>query len=84
MDCKKTQILYIAGCDRSGSTVLDQILGQIPGWFTVGELADFWDRGPLQLCGCGSVLKDCASGRRSLSKLFRTLLTGLILQRFQP
>jgi hypothetical protein len=33
-------ILCIAGCERSGSTVIDQILGQIPGWFTVGELAD--------------------------------------------
>jgi hypothetical protein len=58
MDCKKTRILYIAGCDRSGSTILDQILGKLPGWFTVGKLADFWQRGPLQLCGCGRVLKD--------------------------
>ncbi len=70
MDCKKPQILYIAGCDRSGSTVLDQVLGQIPGWFTVGELADFWDRGPLQLCGCGRVLKDCDFWRQVFIEAF--------------
>lgn len=70
MDCKKPQILYIAGCDRSGSTVLDQVLGQIPGWFTVGELADFWDRGPLQLCGCGHALKDCDFWRQVFIEAF--------------
>lgn len=71
MDCKKPQILYIAGCDRSGSTVLDQVLGQIPGWFTVGELADFWDRGPLQLCGCGRILKDCDFWRKVFIEAFQ-------------
>ena len=48
MDCKKTRILYIAGNGRSGSTIIDQILGQIPGWFTVGELAELWQRNILQ------------------------------------
>jgi len=71
MDCKKTRILYIAGCDRSGSTVLDQILGQIPGWFTVGELADFWDRGAKQFCGCGHVLTDCDFWRQVFVTAFQ-------------
>jgi Sulfotransferase family len=71
MDCKKTRILYIAGNGRSGSTVIDQILGQIPGWFTVGELADFWQRGPLQLCGCGRVLKDCDFWRQVFVEAFQ-------------
>lgn len=70
MDCKKTRILYIAGNGRSGSTIIDQILGQIPGWFTVGELADFWQRGPLQLCGCGRVLKDCDFWRQVFMDAF--------------
>ncbi len=70
MDCKKMTILYIAGNGRSGSTVLDQILGQIPSWFTVGELADFWQRGPLQLCGCGRVLKDCDFWRQVFVEAF--------------
>lgn len=67
MDCDKIKILYIAGSDRSGSTILDQVLGQIPGWFTVGECAGIWDRfglldrgrAPYSLCGCGRVFKDC-------------------------
>ncbi len=70
MDCTKPKILYIAGCDRSGSTVLDQILGQIPNWFTVGELVDFWDRGPQQICGCGRVLKDCDFWRQVFIEAF--------------
>jgi len=71
MDSKKTKMLYIAGCDRSGSTVLDQILGQIPGWFTVGEVADFWDRGALQLCGCGHALPDCDFWRQVFVDAFQ-------------
>jgi len=56
---RKAKILYIAGWDRSGSTILDQILGQLPGFFSVGELVDLWGRGPDALCGCGCVFKDC-------------------------
>jgi len=78
MPSNKIPILYIAGCDRSGSTVIDQILGQIPGWFTVGELADIWDRGGLLdggravhgLCGCGSALKDCDFWRQVFIEAF--------------
>jgi hypothetical protein len=55
----QAKILYIAGWDRSGSTILDQILGQLPGFFSVGELVDLWGRGPDALCGCGLALRAC-------------------------
>lgn len=64
MNSNKIKVLYIAGWDRSGSTILDQILGQLPGFFSVGELVDLWDRGAKALCGCGSLMEDCAIWRQ--------------------
>ena len=58
---KPITLLYIAGTGRSGSTLLNNLLGQIPGFTAVGELYSIWDRGLLerQLCGCGEPLPDC-------------------------
>jgi hypothetical protein len=54
-------IIYIAGMGRSGSTVLERVLGEIPGFVNVGELIDL-SRRPAQhseRCGCGLVFADC-------------------------
>jgi len=32
------RVLYIAGWGRSGSTILDNVLGQVDGFFSAGEL----------------------------------------------
>ena len=40
-----TTVLYVAGAGRSGSTLLDNLLGQIPGFFSAGELRYVWERG---------------------------------------
>jgi hypothetical protein len=55
------QVLYIASWGRSGSTLLDLILGQIPGFISVGELRYLWERGlaERQLCGCGAPVPEC-------------------------
>ena len=39
---KKVKVLFIAGNGRSGSTILDVILGQLEGFFAVGELRRIW------------------------------------------
>lgn len=54
-------ILYIGGYGRSGSTLLERILGTIPGFVSVGELRFVWDRsfGENQLCGCGRPFYSC-------------------------
>jgi hypothetical protein len=46
---------------RSGSTMLDLLLGQIPSLVPVGELRFIWRRGLAQnqLCGCGRPFRDC-------------------------
>lgn len=54
-------ILYIAGAGRSGSTLLELILGNLPGFFSVGEIRFFWEYMARQemYCGCGERLQAC-------------------------
>jgi hypothetical protein len=54
-------VIYIAGSGRCGSTLLERVLGEIPGYVNVGELiqlarqmAPHNDR-----CGCGQAFTDC-------------------------
>lgn len=57
----RIKVLYIAGSGRSGSTLLDNILGQVGGLVSVGELRFLWERGMVQdrLCGCGRPFHEC-------------------------
>ena len=61
MDKGKVKVLYIAGNGRSGSTILDVILGQPKGFFPVGELRRIWDRGLIENrpCGCSVPFREC-------------------------
>lgn len=54
-------VLYLAGVGRSGSTLLGQLLGQVPGFVNVGELlARYWgSRRTLLPCGCGEPVESC-------------------------
>ena len=56
-----TRILFVGGCGRSGSTLLDRILGQVDGLWSVGEIVHIWRRGvgDNQLCGCGEPFRAC-------------------------
>jgi Sulfotransferase family len=67
-----TRVLYIAGWGRSGSTILDNVLGQVDGFFSAGELLFLWRRGLLEgrLCGCGEPVRDCAVWTRVLHRAF--------------
>ena len=53
--------MYIAGSGRSGSTLLDLVLGQLPGWWSNGELTKIWYRGWVRdhLCTCGEPVSRC-------------------------
>jgi UDP-N-acetylglucosamine transferase subunit ALG13 len=55
------RVLFIGGCGRSGSTLLDRIIGQVPDHWSVGEIVHIWRRGVRdnQLCGCGQAFHDC-------------------------
>jgi hypothetical protein len=58
---KKT-IIYIAGYGRSGSTLLDVILGSHPQIIGTGELANIFDcmDDPASTCSCGKNVHDCS------------------------
>ena len=60
------KVLYIGGLGRSGSTLLDRMLGQLPGFFSAGEIRDLWQRGLREnaLCGCGTPFRDCEVWQR--------------------
>jgi len=72
MGRERTTVLFIAGSGRSGSTLLDNILGQVDGYFSAGELRYIWGRGILEkrLCGCGLRLLDCPVWHRILDDAF--------------
>lgn len=55
------RVLYIAGVGRSGSTLLERMLGAIPGWVNGGELNALFSRVALQdqRCGCGDPFSRC-------------------------
>lgn len=64
-------ILCITGWCRNGSTIIGNILNEVPGVFHVGELHFLWKnsvgRGANNLCGCGKSLTDCAIWQRILA-----------------
>lgn len=55
------KVLYVVSGTRSGSTILDQILGELDGFFSTGELRFIWERGLLEnrKCGCGAPVREC-------------------------
>jgi sulfotransferase family protein len=66
------KVLYIAGSGRSGSTILDNILGQVGGFASVGEVRFLWERGLLEdrICGCGEPFSTCPFWRGVLADSF--------------
>ncbi|MBS1883181.1 MAG: sulfotransferase [Actinobacteria bacterium] len=55
------KVLFIGGYGRSGSTLLDRVLGQVPGFLSVGELRHVFQEGFLEnrRCGCGESFRQC-------------------------
>ncbi len=55
------RLLYIGGAGRSGSTLLDLMVGQYPGVFSGGELRQIWQRGLRDngYCGCRTRFREC-------------------------
>jgi hypothetical protein len=59
------RVLYVTGWLRTGSTLLGNVLGELPRVAHAGELHYLWRNGVLRtgtnsLCGCGKDLLDCS------------------------
>lgn len=54
-------LLYIGGLGRSGSTLLERLLGQLDGVVSLGEVQSLWRHRLAvgRLCGCGELLSRC-------------------------
>ncbi|HZN17418.1 MAG TPA: sulfotransferase [Micromonosporaceae bacterium] len=55
------RLLYVGGVPRSGSTLADLMIGQLPGHVGVGELYYLWTDGPHNnvRCACGVPFTGC-------------------------
>lgn len=67
-----TRVVYIVAKGRSGSTLLDHVLGQVGGWTSTGELWRLWDWGLQKhyLCGCGEPIDGCPQWAAVLDHAF--------------
>ena len=54
-------MLYVGGLGRSGSTLIERLLGQLPDVCPVGELVHLGQRGIAEgeRCGCGQSFRQC-------------------------
>ncbi|MCD4692061.1 MAG: sulfotransferase [Calditrichales bacterium] len=68
MNRTKITLLYIGGFSRSGSTILSKILGEIDGFFNVGELLYIWNS--MGMCGCGAQISKCKTWNMILDEAF--------------
>ncbi|MGH9246818.1 MAG: sulfotransferase family protein [Acidimicrobiales bacterium] len=66
------KVLLIAGTGRSGSTILANVVGQAPGFFSGGEFRYIWERGLIEnrLCGCGARFRECELWSKVLVEAF--------------
>jgi hypothetical protein len=57
----RTRVLFIGGYTRSGSTLLERVLGRADGYFASGEIRHLWREGLKEnrLCGCGDPFREC-------------------------
>lgn len=55
------KLVYVGGMGRSGSTLIERLLGELPGVCSVGELVHMWRRSLVddEACGCGKAFSDC-------------------------
>lgn len=55
------RVLYVLGIYHSGTTLLSNLLGQLEGFFCVGELRSVWRKSivPNTRCGCGLPMAEC-------------------------
>lgn len=56
-----TRVLFLGGLGRSGTTLVERILGQLPGVIGLGEVVHLWQRDLRdgERCGCGEPFLGC-------------------------
>ncbi len=59
---RRQRVLFTGGLGRSGSTLVEKLINELPSTFSVGETVHLWERGVRdhERCGCGEAFTDCA------------------------
>lgn len=57
----RVRVLFLGGLGRSGTTLLERILGRLPGAVPLGEVVHLWQRDLRddERCGCGVAFSGC-------------------------
>ncbi|MFG1609832.1 sulfotransferase [Actinoplanes sp. NPDC049265] len=60
------RVLYLGGLGRSGTTLVERLLGELPSVCALGEVVHLWQRDILddERCGCGARFSACTFWKR--------------------
>lgn len=60
-DSKRPVVVFLGGLGRSGSTLLERVVGELPGTCSLGEVVHLWQRALSddERCGCGLAFSAC-------------------------
>lgn len=85
------KVIYIVASHRSGSTLLGNLLGEMPGFLSVGELRFLFQAaaaGGSHPCGCGAPVRECRVWAPVLARLaeegFDPAMVHALQQQFSP
>ena len=69
------RVIYLTGTGRSGSTLLGNAIGSLPGAVSAGEIRFLLRRGLAEggRCGCRELVIECPVWRPALEKTFGTI-----------
>lgn len=62
----RSPVLFLGGFGRSGSTLVERLVGELPGACALGEVVHLWKRALRddELCGCGERFHECPFWRK--------------------
>jgi hypothetical protein len=60
------RVVFLGGLGRSGTTLVERLLGELPGVCTLGEIVHLWQRDIRddERCGCGARFSACTFWHR--------------------
>jgi Sulfotransferase family len=84
---KVARLLFLGGLGRSGTTLVERLLGELPGVCALGEVVHLWRRDIVddERCGCGVAFSACAFwtavGARAFGGWSNVDVTGMLALR---
>jgi hypothetical protein len=66
------RVLFLGGLGRSGTTLVERLLGELPGVCALGEVVHLWQRDIVddERCGCGARFSACTFWKRVGERAF--------------